>query len=310
MKDRSVLLFGLHRGGSSIAARLLQILLGGAGYRVVDDGERYYNAGYVADDIPQSVFQALESSGVCYGPFREYPVTMHLADISALTRIIVVRDPRDCLVSAYFAWQGLHDSADRLRKLDQLPTQRDAIDSVDDYCIRNAYHVRDRIESLRLLCLHYPDTLVFRYEDIFVDPARWLHVLIGKLGVEVPTASVDQARIEAVFEPAFEDPKRHRRQGRPGDHHRKLSRQTCLHLTEVFEKQLTFFAYDGVRPGMAARGVSADLVPCSQFDARDEIAALKRIIAELQTENGFRIDEIAQLKAELEPALSQPEMQH
>ena len=142
----------------------------GAGYRIVDEGRRYYQAGYALDDIPQDFFAGLHPHGVLYGPFRFYPLTMRLANLSALTKVLIVRDPRDCLVSSYFAQRGPHDRAHLQRATVRLATQLDGEDSIDDFCIRNADAVRRRLDSLRLLSLHYPDTLVFRYEDIFDDP--------------------------------------------------------------------------------------------------------------------------------------------
>jgi hypothetical protein len=287
-------MFGLHRGGSSITARLLQLLTAGAGYRLVDEASRYYQAGYRGDDIPRAFYDTMEPSGVFYGPFREYPATMRLVDLSALSRIVVARDPRDCLVSAYFAWRGVHDSADRQRMLAQLPTQREAEETIDDYCARGVTEVRERLDSLRRLCLQYPDTLVFRYEDVFADPPGWLDHVIARLGLVVPPAARDQARLEAVFQPPDESPGRHHRQGRPGDHHRKLSPPTRLLLTEILSEQLRFFGYVGERAV-----APPPPAPATEPAAAEEVMALKRIIAELQKENGFRINEIATLRDRL-----------
>jgi Sulfotransferase domain len=291
----SVLLFGMHRGGSSIIAELLQRVLGAAGYNLVDESRRYYDAGYLDSDIPQTFFEALAPFGAFYGPFRSYPPGMRLADLAALTKIVVVRDPRDCLVSSYFAQHGPHDRGDLRRGRMQLPTPLDTPESIDQFCVREADPVRLCMASVRLLCRQYPETLVFRYEDIYADPSGWLTALIARLRVVIPADALDQALVDAVFEPGREDASQHHRQGRPRNHQRKLSRNTTLYLTELFADELEFFGYGGtfLPPLSWVRRQNTDL---TQTMEPADIAAAKRIIKELQRENGFRISEIGSLR--------------
>jgi len=301
---RSVVMFALHRGGSSITARLLQLVLDAAGYRLVDEARRYYQAGYALDDIPSAFFATLAPTGVLYGPFRSYPQTMRLANLAPLARLLIVRDPRDCLVSTFYAQRGPHDRMDLRRGLTRLPTQLDDADDIDDFCVRAADTVRRHLDGMRLLCLHYPDTLVYRYEDIFADPCGWLCGVVARLGLSVPAEAFDQARLEAVFDADGEDAARHHRQGHPGDHHRKLSRRTAMYLAEFFAAQLAFFGYTGARTG------ADSAPPRSAASDPDDIAALKRIILDLQRENGFRIEELAALRhavAQLQARLPAPD---
>lgn len=291
----SVAMFGLHRGGSSITGRLLQLVLGSAGYQLVDQAKRYYREGYSPDDIPQDFFTSLAPAGVLYGPFRSYPLTMRLANLAPLRKILIVRDPRDCLVSSYYAHRGPHDRMDLLRATSVLPVQADCEDSIDAFCIRGADPVRRHVDSMRLLCLHYPETLVFRYEDIFADPCGWLAAIVDQLGVRASPEALDQARLEAVFDAEGEDESQHHRQGRPGDHHRKLSRQTSIYLAEHFAKQLAFFSYGGALARLP--GWNSKAAPdASKAASTDDIASLKRLVNDLQRENGFRIEEIALLR--------------
>ena len=294
----SVAMFGMHRGGSSITGRLLQLVLAAAGYRLVDEARRYYEAGYSPDDIPHAFFSDLAPTGTFYGPFRSYPLTMRLANLSAITKILIVRDPRDCLVSSYYAQRGPHDRSDLRRATIRLPTQLDDEDSIDDFCIRAADPVCRHLDAMRLLCLHYPETLVYRYEDIFADPCGWLSEIVDRLRLTVADETLDQARLEAVFDTDGEDAGRHHRQGRPRDHHQKLSRQTAVYLAEVFAPQLTFFSYGGTFPRLAEspRPAPADARTAAECN---DIAVLKRLVNDLQRENGFRIEEIAALRQSL-----------
>lgn len=119
------------------------------------------------------------------------------------------------------------------------------------------------------------------------------------LSLDIPAESLDQARLEAVFEAANEDSSRHHRQGRPGDYQRKLARSTIIYLTNIFEQQLSFFGYGSIpfsNPSAARCVPSRAVGPGLQ----DDIATLKRVIVELQIKNGFRINEIASMRAEIE----------
>jgi hypothetical protein len=285
----------MHRGGSSITGRLLQIVASAAGYRLVDEARRYYEAGYSVDDIPQQFFTELAPTDTFYGPFRSYPLTMRLANLSAITKILIVRDPRDCLVSSYYAQRGPHDRTDLRRAKIRLPTQLDGDESIDDFCIRAAEPVRRHFDAMRVLCLHYPETMVFRYEDIFADPCGWLAGVVARLSLSVPSEAFDQARVEAVFDADGEDAQRHHRQGRPRDHQQKLLRQTALYLADFFAPQLTFFSYCGAFAQPADWRGAARPSATAVTDEGD-MAALKRLVNDLQRENGFRIWEIAALR--------------
>jgi hypothetical protein len=297
----SIVMFALHRGGGSITARLLQLALASVGFRLFDEGKRYYQAGYSVDEMPQSFFDGLAPRGAFHGPFRTYPLTMRLANLASLTRILVIRDPRDCLVSSFYALHGPHDRGDMHRARERLPTQLDAEEGIDDFCFRAAERMRSHTDSLRLLCLHYPDTLVFRYEDIYADPMAWLRGVIERLGIQVAAEALDQARVEAVFTTDTEDASRHHRQGHPGDHLRKLRRQTAIYLAELLAPQLAFFGYHGAVAAASAPILDSSRPTEHAGTAAAEFAALKRIVSELQRENGFRIREIAELRDAVRP---------
>lgn len=100
---------------------------------------------------------------------------------------------------------------------------------------------------------------------------------------------------EAVFQADGEDSSRYHRQGWPGDHHRKLSRQTSVYLTEFLAPQLTFFGYAGRVFGLRERNhLTAAGAPAASESAN--FASLKRLVHELQRENAYSIDEIAGLR--------------
>ena len=157
--------------------------------------------------------------------------------------MLLIRDPRDILASAYFseafshtlmpgeagAWQQANRTA--VRRL-----------SINCFVIQRAPDILQRFDSYRPL-LTNPGTRLFRYEDVVYSKEEWIEEMLDHLDL-----SLDRARVRKIVplvdhRPPVEDPAAHVRQVKPGDHRAKLRPSTIAALDSVFRDVLSRFEY-------------------------------------------------------------------
>ena len=174
--------------------------------------------------------------------FMESPV------YRAARKILLVRDPRDALVSQYFSILSTHSSPavnhGKGGATEQLLMQRAraALQSIDDYVLQNA---RSFLETMRqyVPLLQDEQLTLFRYEDVILDKEPWLRRLleIAEMPLERPFIDGVMQRVDIM--PASEDPSRFIRKVVPGDHLVKLRRATIESLNLVFADVADVFGY-------------------------------------------------------------------
>jgi hypothetical protein len=163
--------------------------------------------------------------------------------------VLMVRDPRDVLVSKYYSIAYSHSEPDKRGDkyeafMEQRTFARGA--SVDEYVLA---------ESERIRCIYqrYIDLLVERhsgyyltkYEDMVADFPRWLHSLLEYCQIE-PSEQLCRTLIEKQNRaiPEEEDKDKHLRKGIAGDHKNKLTQRTIEVLDSRFGSVLESFGYE------------------------------------------------------------------
>jgi hypothetical protein len=160
--------------------------------------------------------------------------------------VLVVRDPRDILVSDYFSIAYSHAIPDGEKKEVYLARREAALAaSIDEHVLQNAERLRCVFqkykEHLFPVC---PGVHVARYEDMVEDFAPWLDDLLAACGLEINDTMRRQliANHEAR-RPQGEDIHKHLRKGMPGEHLEKLQPATLERLNSIFELPLSRFNY-------------------------------------------------------------------
>jgi hypothetical protein len=107
---------------------------------------------------------------------------------------------------------------------------------------------------------------------------------------------MDLIKTTVTLDAGIEDPNAHHRQGKAGDHRRKLCREVIEELSGHFSEFLDFFGYSsrGLRRASLADR-STDTRRPEGASSRDSV--LQRNFTVLARENGLRIAEIAELRA-------------
>lgn len=246
----SILHLTLNRSASQWVKSVLQRCAVSEGIIHVRWNEMAFNSEYPYLDKLESVEeyeQIFHPKGYLYSAYGGYP--KGIPQIEEYKVVLVVRDPRDILVSRYFSKRESHGVplkvSDKRQDflMDRAYTQRT---SVDEFALEKSSGLRDRFDCYisRLLERH-PNVHVTRYEDMVADVEQWLDRLLAYVEFSPPeelrTEIIEEARSIQTKE---EDPSAHNRKGRPGDHREKLHSSTIQELNDTFHHVLDRFGYE------------------------------------------------------------------
>ena len=159
--------------------------------------------------------------------------------------VLLVRDPRDALVSQYFSF-GRKAASHALPKVNPdavgkiIEMQPDL--SIDDYVLKFAADLNRKLISYRS-ALNFELGLVRRYEQIFFDKEMFLSEIFHHFKIDVPQNIISEVARANDIRPDKEDETKHIRKGTPGDHAEKLQPATIAKLNDVFRDVGYFYGY-------------------------------------------------------------------
>lgn len=244
--EPSVLFFTVHKCASMLMARML------ATVNRQTLGLTHLNlAGYFWDGSAtggEPVFTHLNrhaqryflDQGILYAPLRHYVDIAHLERARAF---VMLRDPRDVLVSGYFSARYSHRPPANPQRRQAFLDHRAKLEttSLDDYAMAFAPGVLERYEIYRR---HFPRDVLLTYEHMWHDFSSFIDRLAVILGIELD----DNLRRELTAMAGVGDDRQdnmlaHRRKGTPGDFREKLRRPTVDRLSDMFSDILDWL-YD------------------------------------------------------------------
>jgi len=170
-----------------------------------------------------------------------------IPDIEKYRPVIMIRDPRDVLVSAYYSYSTSHSVPNDKNKAEEFLALREKISklSVDEYVKEMCSETEEIMSQYVELNNTCPSARVMKYEDMIADFSEWFETLIGHCEWTVSTQLREQiaAQAEKARTPSSEDSSRHRRQVLPGDYKRKLKPETITYLNHQLADCLRSFDY-------------------------------------------------------------------
>lgn len=169
-------------------------------------------------------------------------------EFAAAPKVLMVRDPRDALVSQYFsaAWSHtIPDGAAREGRVSEhllaeraaahaQPVDRFVLDHAPGFAEQMARY--DRLHDL-------PNCLVLRYEDWIFRKDTLIRRLSRHFDLPVADAVIAQMLGWADRRPAREDPQEFVRRVAPGDHLTKLQPDTIATLNAQLRPVLACYGY-------------------------------------------------------------------
>jgi len=169
-----------------------------------------------------------------------------IPSINKFKVVLVVRDPRDILVSNYYSIAYSHAIPSGEKKDSLLSRREEALASnLDEFVLKQAGQLLSSFEKYedRLFADH-PTVHIARYEDMVSDFPKWLDTLLSACFLPIPeTMRSELIRSHESNRPRSEDVKKHLRKGMPGEHREKLQSGTIEKLNCIFEAPLGRFNY-------------------------------------------------------------------
>jgi len=238
------IVLGLAKAGSTLLHQLVKRLCTRAGQAWLDIPAGLAAAGVEPKRARIDLDGASRAPGLVLTGLRWLPDWIEPATLAGRRTILMVRDPRDMVVSLYFSMavshappQGAPERAFQRRRarlegvaIDDFAAGPVAASMFGKYCRVLAV---TRGHDLRL----------HRYEDVVFDKPRFVAALGADLGLTPPDRVIERFAAQADERPAAERPEAHVRQVTPGDHRRKLTDDTIATLNETFAPILDAFGY-------------------------------------------------------------------
>lgn len=182
--------------------------------------------------------------GYSFAPIRGFHAGIH--DLDAYRLVLMLRDPRDALVSFYFSMAYSHSvpqGKTESRATVLAERERATGVNIDDYVLEKSGFFLQTYENYLQHILDRPNTLFVTYEQMIDDFAAWLQKIIQHTGFSPTEEVVARLVRESNFQVNVEDPLKHRRQVAAGDHRRKLHPETIEKLNQRFEIVLLRLGY-------------------------------------------------------------------
>jgi len=250
----SVYAFSLPKAGSVLFDSIMRSLSERVGLTYVSLMGEFFRLGLPEKNIPSSASRIFKDNGYCFGGFRAFPRRFVIPNLETTKSVLLVRDPRDMLVSHYYSMRSSHPDRGKVltTSVQGLPRRDHALNlSVDDYALDMARVYARQLSHYMEVLKEYPSNFtVFRYEDVIFEKRKWVADICASCGWDISSRAIRRIADKNDIVPIVENEAKHIRQVVPGDGMRKLQPETIEKLNELFETQLAYFGYS---PEVAAR---------------------------------------------------------
>lgn len=246
----AVFSLSIRKCGSSVFNSMMIELARSNGCPYVAVAESFFQQNVLTRDWQNDpALAAILRRGVLYGGFRNAPRSLFGTPLFIESpKVLLVRDPRDALVSDYFSTAYAHHipepfgDADDSHQLLRRKRLEAASSSIDTWVVHEASDFNDAMVAYAPI-VHWPTTLVLRYEDVIFDKAAMLRAIAAHVGWDLDDEFVRHVLGWADQRPDAEDPQAFVRQVTPGDHRRKLRRSTIVRINRLLRPTMKLFGY-------------------------------------------------------------------
>jgi hypothetical protein len=238
----SFYVFAMHKSGSTLLNNMLMTILAQSGIPQMAISELAFAAGLPEDKIlnPEEV---IFEKGYCYRGYRSFPEYLYRFDLSAKKKILLIRDPRDMVVSFFFSCAQSHIVPEAGVIRDEVLAQRKQASEtgIDEFCLANIVDFID--EFIGYEHLLNTDIRIYRYEDVIFNKVTWLQDMLSYLGIGAALDDIRRVAHENDVIPREERPDRHIRQVYPGNFRKHLKRETIEKLSAMLQPILQRYHY-------------------------------------------------------------------
>ena len=184
--------------------------------------------------------------GYCHRGYRHFP--MFLAENKILNqrkKILLVRDPRDAIISAYFSFAKSHILPESGKLLDDMLKTRENMNrtKIESFCVAQAPGVKAAFDRFHDYLNNDELLKVYRYEDVIFDKENWIKDILNYLGLTLKPVQIQRIAERHNIVPQAENASQHIRKVKPGDHVEKLTPECIARLNELLAPVLDRYNY-------------------------------------------------------------------
>ncbi len=250
----SKVVLGVHKGGSTMLHSFI---------RVYSEGLRGSSKKFCAYNIPSMLFQGgvtdeefddlstipkliIAKKAACFYGWRQIPISFlrFKHRLARLKAVCLIRDPKDCAVSAYYSFLKTHRlPKDQTTKAAQNIIQQRKIwaeKSTDEYVLANIKRFAQ--ELYRVTAFAHPSLRIYKYEDVWLNKRWFFQDIIRHLELPYVESSFENAMNKVDIKPGT-DKNEHVRKGSPGDHKEKLTQSTITMIDNDYRSLFDLYGY-------------------------------------------------------------------
>ena len=241
----SVFVFGLHKAGSTLLNKIVGKASRQCGLPTLSIPNQSIQQGVMENRLTrQAVGSLFMRDGYAFAGFRAPYDFIPEEALKGRRKVLLVRDPRDMMVSLYFSMKLSHTipptGEARLRYV-ALRNELSTID-IDDFVLSDKCHfLADNYRAYGPLI--DKDWHVFRYEDVIFSKREWVSDVARHLDLEVKGSRLDRIADQNDVRPTDERPNEHIRQVTPRNHLKYLKPATISALNVLLSDILEQYEY-------------------------------------------------------------------
>lgn len=250
-EEPAFFVLGVRKSGSTMLNKAVTFLASRSKHHCVDWPGMFFKNGFTVRDWSGLDFSNVIEGGNVYTGFRNFPKALAgNAAFAKARKVLLVRDPRDALVSQYYSdafshalpsAKGMNAEQGRQSFIEKRKQAQES--DINDYVIAKA-------AGMNTTLMEYKDivgdetTLLLKYEHVIFQKRWMLGKILKHYGWTLHPGKIDNLMKQIHVIPSQEDEKKFVRKAIPGDHLEKLKPETIRKLNAKLAKSLSFFDYE------------------------------------------------------------------
>ena len=236
---QSAFLFSFHKSGSTLMDGMIRVYCKSFNIPTFSLFNAAFDSGIPTGEVGEDAAVCFSGHGRIYTGFRHFP-NFEL-DLTGVKSILLVRDPRDMLVSWYYSVTLSHVAPRKHRKFLEKRTQASLM-SIDEFALDKARIYRNSFRKYQRM-LPAETLNSYRYEDVIYKKSEWLQDLVTKLELPQDRQLIRKTAEKFDIFPENENQDKHIRQVHPGNYKNKLKTESIRKLNEELGEFLRFYNY-------------------------------------------------------------------
>jgi hypothetical protein len=243
---KSFFLFSLMKAGSALLNNLFFSVCNEKSIPVIQIDQAIWKESITFNQLNSSTDAALYEAGYAYTGFRIFIPWDTNFDFTKVKSILLIRDPRDMLVSRYFSLKYSHNVPKKqgIAREGYLK-ERELLSNItiDDYLLKKPRIYLKHFHTYEEKLLINKQTKLYRYEDVISKKREWLTDMLNFLNIELPQEKIFQIADRHDIRPDKEDKHAHIRQVTPGNYKKHLKQKTINKLNKIYSEILSRYGY-------------------------------------------------------------------